>query len=146
MATSPDRARTRVVCKIFIKATPQAVWDAIDPALTPPGGLVRAWHAGPSALSRSGPVSFELRDTLTGYTAVTVSRGPDEAPGRPASGSVSAYEWERLLSELKTVLEADGRERQRAGPGHSSPRRPLRLRPKLAPPAPALSGWRLSPD
>jgi hypothetical protein len=115
MTTSPDRARTRVVCKIFIKATPQAVGDAINPALTPSGGLARWDGSGPVASSRSGLVSVEVRDTLTGYTAVTVSREPDEAPGRAASGSVSAHAWERLLGDLKTVLEADGRKRQRAG-------------------------------
>jgi purine nucleoside permease len=56
----------------------------------------------------SGLVYFELRDTLAGYTAVTVSCA---AAGAPSAGTVGAHEWDRLLGDLKIVLEADTRER-----------------------------------
>jgi hypothetical protein len=190
MATMSDRAMTQVVCRIFIKATPQAVWDAICPALKqsggyvsptgngaglsaarpgdhaasvrylsdlitiggileadPPGRLVHAVDAaGRNSSVRSSVLAVELRDTLTGYTALTVSCEPAGAPGVPGSGAVGACDWDRLLGDLKTVLEAEGRERQRTGPTRSSPRRPPRLRPKLVPQAQALSGRQLSPD
>jgi hypothetical protein len=136
MAAMSHRARTRVICKIFIKATPQAVWDAICPAVG---------AAGRNAPIRSSLLSFELRDTLTGYTAVTVSCEPDRAPGAHESGT-AAYGWDRLLADLKTVIEADRRERHRTVPTRSSPRSPLLPRPKLVPQALALSGARLSPE
>jgi hypothetical protein len=175
---------SRVVCRIFIKATPQAVWDAIGPAPKQPGrGVSRAGtgaasaatspgdHAAsarylsglitieeileadpPGRLGRSlqvggasspigsGLLSFELRDTLTGYTALTVSCEPAGTPGMP--DSVSACDWDRLLGDLKTVLEADGRGLRRTEPARPWPGRPLRLRPKLVPQAHALSGGR----
>jgi hypothetical protein len=137
MAAMSHRARTRVICKVFIKATPQAVWDAICPAVEK--------HAGCAPI-RSGLLSVELRDTLTGYTAVTVSREPDRTAGVQESGPGGAYGWDRLLADLKTVIEADGRERQRTVLARSSPRLPLQLRPKLAPQVLALSGGQLSPD
>jgi hypothetical protein len=118
----------------------------------PPGRLVRAVDAdGRISSVRSGPLSFELRDTLTGYTAVTVSCEPAGAPGVPESGTVGVHDWDRLLGDLKTVLEADRRERQRrerqrAGPTCSSQRRPPWARPMLVPQVPALSGGQLSPD
>ena len=137
MATRSHRATTRVVCRIFIKATPQAVWNAITMGTgleaDPPGRLVFASNAGgPDAWIRSGLVSVELRDTLTGHTAVTVSRKPDGAPGAPASGSVGTHEWERLLGDLKTVLEARGRYRHEAATARSSRGRPVPLRLSLA--------------
>ena len=168
MAAIEHAAMTRVVCRIFIKATPQAVRDAICPGLNQSGGYVTPTSdgAGPSAVGltigeilaadppgllvraadaaeanssvRSGLLSFELRDTLTGYTALTVSCEPAGSPG--------AFDWDRLLGDLKTVLETDGRRRQRTAPTRPSPSRPLRLRPVLVPQAQALSGGRLSPD
>jgi len=189
METMSHRAMCRVVCRIFIKATPQAVWDAICPALKQscggvspagtgaasaatapgdhatsarylsgvttigeileadaPGRLGRALEAaGANSPVRSSLLSFELRDTLTGYTALTVRCEPAGAPGVPDSGAVSACDWDRLLGDLKTLLEADGRERRRTAPARPSPGRSLRLRPKLVPQAHALSGGRLSP-
>ena len=142
MAAISHRAATRVVCRVFIKAPPQAVWDAICPALKQDGADV-----SPGGISvRSGALSFELRDTLTGYTALTVSCEPADAPAAPDSGAVSACDWDRLLGDLKTELEAGRRGRQRTGPVRSSTRWPLQLRPKLAPQALAFSGGRLSPD
>jgi hypothetical protein len=182
------RATTRVVCRIFIKATPEAVWDAICPALKqsgryvsragngaapaaaaghtasarrledlitigevleadPPGRVVGAVDAaGRNSSGRSSLESFELRDTLTGYTAVTVSCEAAGAPGVPESGAVGAHEWDRLLGDLKIVLEADRHERQRTGPTRSSQRQPARPRPMLLPQVQALSGGRLPPD
>jgi hypothetical protein len=153
MAAVSYRARRRVVCRIFIKATPQAVWDAICPAVKQAGGYVSPAEdsatiaaileadppdrlvtavdaAGPSSSARSGVVSFELRDTLTGYTALTVSCEPAGAHAAPESGTVSGCDWDRLLGDLKIILEADGRVRQRTVPARSSLR---------------WSGWRLSP-
>ena len=137
MASRSHRATTRVVCRIFIKATPQAVWDAITTGggleANPPGLLARASDAGrPDTSVRSGLVYFELRDTLTGHTAVTVSRVNDGAPDAAASGSVGAYEWERLLGELKTVLEAVRGDRHEAAPSRSSLGGPVPLRLSLA--------------
>jgi hypothetical protein len=190
MAAMPHRARTRVICKIFIKATPRAVWDAICPAVKkhggcappatsgdgaaaappgehgtsarclcdlitigevleadPPGRLISAvGAAGRNAPVRSGLLSFELRDTLTGYTAVTVSCEPDRAGGAQEPGTGGAYGWDRLLADLKTVVEADRRERVRTVLTRSSPRLPLQLRRKLVPQVLALSGGQLSPD
>jgi hypothetical protein len=189
METISHRATSRVVCRIFIKATPQAVWDAICPALKqsgggvsragtsavcagtspadhavsarylsglitigeileadPPGWLGHALEAGgANSPVRSSLLSFELRDTLTGYTALTVSCEQAGGPGMPESGAVRACNWDQLLGELKAVLEADGRGRRRTAPTPSSPRTPLRLRPKLVPQAQALSGGRLPP-
>jgi hypothetical protein len=188
MAATSHRARTRVICKVFIKAPPQAVWDAICPAVRERGGCAppacsgegpaaapRGDHgtsarclcdlitigevleadpagrpisavgaAGRNAPVRSGLLSFELRDTLTGYTAVTVSCEPDRAAGAQESATCASG-WDRLLAELKTVVEAGRRERHRAVLASSSPRLPLQLRPKLVPQVPALSGRRLSP-
>jgi hypothetical protein len=148
MTAMSHRAMRRVVCRIFIKASPRAVWDAICPALNQSDGYVSLAGTGaaPAAAPppvRSGLVYFELRDTLTGYTAVTVSCA--SADGFE-SGSVGAHEWDRLLGDLKIVLEYEGRERQRTGSARSSPRRPPGLRPKLVPQVQALSGGRLSPD
>jgi hypothetical protein len=100
----PQEMRTRVVCRIFIKAAPEDVRNAICFALE------QNESAG------SARLSVELRDTLTGYTSLTVSCDPDGEPGAPARVAAGAYEWERLLGDLKTVLEAAGRDR--------SPRRP----------------------
>ncbi len=91
--------RTRVVCRIFIKATPEDVRDAICFALKQ------------DESARSARLSVELRDTLTGYTSLTVSCEPGGAPGAPAPVPVGACDWDRLLSDLKTVLEA-GRDRR----------------------------------
>jgi hypothetical protein len=187
METISHEAMSRVVCRIFIKATPQAVWDAICPALKqsggavspagtgaasaatspgdhatsarylsgpitigeileadPPGRLVHALEAGGANSSvRSSLLSFELRDTLTGYTALTVSCEPAGAQGMPDSGAVRACDWDRLLGDLKTVLEADARGRRRTALTRPSPRGPLRLRPELVRQAQALSGGRL---
>src|SRR5215472_6227241 len=105
MATTSHRALTRVVCRIFIKAAPEAVWDAICPASAryfpdlitigevleadAPGRLVHAVNAaGRDSSDRSGVLSFELRDTLTGYTALTVSCEPAGVPGVPVFGTV----------------------------------------------------------
>ena len=186
METISHRPIRRVVCRIFIKATPQAVWDAICPALEqsgegvsrartsaasaatspgdhaasarylsglitigeileadPPGWLVHALEAGgANPPVRSGVLSFELRDTLTGYTALTVSSEP---AGVPDSGTVRACDWDRVLGDLKSVLEADTRGRRLIVPARPSPRRPVRLRPKLVPQAQAFSGGRLPP-
>lgn len=148
MTAMSHRAMTRVVCRIFIKASPQAVWEAICPALRQSGGYVSLAGngAGRNSSVQSGLLYFELRDTLTGYTAVTVSCEAVGAPGMPESGAVGAREWDRLLGDLKLVLEAESRERQRTGPTHASPRRPPRLRAALVPQVQALSGGRLSPD
>ena len=135
MAAMSHRARTRVICKVFIKATPQAVWDAICPAVKKHG----------IARIRSSFLSFELRDTLTGYTAVTVSYEPDRTPGAQQSGADGAHGWDRLLTDLKTAIEADRREGHRTVLTRSSPRVPLQLRPKPVPEVVALSGGRLSP-
>jgi len=137
MAAMSHRARTRVICKVFIRATPQAVWDALSPAVRQ--------HDG-SAPVPSGLLSFELRDTRAGYTAVTVSCEPVRAAAVQESGTGGAYGWDRLLADLKTVIEADRRERRRTVLTRSSPRLPLQLRPKLDPQALALSGGQLSPD
>jgi hypothetical protein len=189
MEAISHRAMSRVVCRIFIKATPQAVWDAICPALKqpgvgvsragtsagsaatrpgdhaasapylsglitigeileadPPGRLGRALEAGgANAPLRSSLLSLELRDTLTGYTALTVSCEPAGAPGVPDSGIVRACDWDRLLGDLKTILEADARGRRLTAPARPSPGRPLRVRPKLVPQAQALSRGRLPP-
>jgi hypothetical protein len=194
MATTSHRAMRRVVCRIFIKATPEAVWDAICPALRqsgryvspagsgagptaappgdhvasarylseliaigdvleadPPGRLVHALDAaGRSASIRSSHLSVELRDTLTGYTALTVRCEPEAAPGVLVPGTAGAFEWDRLLADLKAGLEGGlegGRDGRQSGPApsSSSPRRPSRLRPKLTPQPQALSGRRLSP-
>jgi hypothetical protein len=188
MAAMSHPAVTRVICKLFIKATPEAVWDAICPAsksdcgyaspapdgegpvATSPddhgtsarclcdlitiGGILEADPLGRricavgvaarNAPLPSGLMSVELRDTLTGYTAVTVSCEPDRAPSAQESRT-GAYEWDRLLGDLKTVTEAGRRERHRLVPTRSSSRSPHRLRPKLVPQALALSGG-LSPD
>jgi hypothetical protein len=188
MTAMSRRAVPRVICKIFIKATPQAVWAAICPAsksncgyasptpsrerpaaaspgvhatsarclcdLITIGGVLEAdplgrricavGAAARNAPIRSGLMSVELRDTLTGYTAVTVSCEPDRAPSAQESRT-GAYEWDRLLGDLKTVTEAGRRERHRLVPTRSSSRSPHRLRPKLVPQALALSGG-LSPD
>lgn len=146
MTTMSQRAMTRVVCRIYIKASPQAVRDAICPALKQPGEYVSLAENDTAPVAVSGLVYFELRDTLAGYTAVTVSCAAAGAPGAPVAGTVGAHEWDRLLGDLKIVLEADRRERQRTGPARSSPRRPPRLLPKLVPQVQALSGGRLSPD
>jgi hypothetical protein len=148
MTAMSHQAMTRVVCRIFIKATPQAVWDSICPVLKQSGGYVSLAGngAGRNSSVRSGLMYFEFRDTLTGYTAVTVSCQATGAPGGPEAGTVRTNEWDRLLGDLKIVLEAEGRERQRTGPAHSLPHRPPRLRPKLIPQVQALSGGRLSPD
>jgi hypothetical protein len=189
METISHRAMSRVVCRIFIKATPQAVWDAICPAVKesgrgvsragtgaaaagtypgdraasarylsgpitigeileadPPGRLVHALEtAGMNSPLRSSLLSFELRDTLTGYTALTVSCGPAGAQDVPDSGIVRACDWDRLLGDLKTVLEADGRGRRRTAPTRPSPGGPRRLRPALVSQAQVLSGVRLPP-
>jgi hypothetical protein len=189
METTSHEAMSRVVCRIFIKAAPQAVWDAMCPALKqsgagvsrawtsaisagtspgddeasarylsglitigeilevdPPGRLGRALEAdGANSPVRSSLLSVEIRDTLTGYTALTVSCEPAGAPGVPDSGVVSACDWDRLLGDLKTVLEADGRRRRRTAPVSHSPGRPPRIRPKLVPQAQALAGGRLPP-
>ena len=188
METISHRAMSRVVCRIFIKAAPQAVWDAICPALKqsggvsqagtgaasaatspgdhaasarylsglitigeiveadPPGRLVHALEAGgANSPVRSGLLSFELRDTLTGYTALTVSSEPAGAPGVPDSGTLRACDWDWLLGDLKAVLEADTRRRRRTVPARPSPRGPVRLRPKLVPQAQGLSGRWLPP-
>ncbi|HUB39509.1 MAG TPA: hypothetical protein VMA72_11710 [Streptosporangiaceae bacterium] len=121
------QVRTRVICRIFVRATPRAVWDAICPALKQSGGYVSlAAPAGSapgdqaaSARRLSGLVTiggsleavyFELRDTMTGYTAVTVSHEPSGPPGVPEPCAVSAHDWDQLLGEVKTLLEAQGRE------------------------------------
>lgn len=60
-----EEVRTRVVCRIFIKATPEDVWDAICPALGRPGStvpvtgdrLVRLQLAALTAARRSGTSS-----------------------------------------------------------------------------------------
>jgi hypothetical protein len=96
-AMSPEM-RTRVVCRIFIKATPEDVRDAICLALTLDEQAESARH------------SVELRDTLTGYTSLTVSCEPDGAPSASAPVAAGARDWDRLLGDLKIVLEA-GRER-----------------------------------
>jgi len=189
MAAMSHRARTRVICKVFIKAAPQAVWDAICPAVKkrggcarpaqsgeglaaatrgedvssarclcdlitigevleadPPGRLISApAAAGPNARIRSALLSFELRDTLAGYTAVTVSCELDRTPGAQQSGT-GGRGWDRLLTDLKTVIEADRREGHRTALTRSSLRLPVQVRPKSAAQAPALSGGRLSPD
>jgi uncharacterized protein YndB with AHSA1/START domain len=146
MAAMSQRARTRVICKVFIKAPPEAVWDAMCPALKklgggdvmeadPPGRLISAVDAaGPNAPIGSSLLSFELRDTLTGYTAVTVSCETDRAPGAQESAACASG-WDRLLADLKTGIEADRRERRRTVLTRSSPRSALGLPPKLAPPA-----------
>lgn len=143
MAAMSQRARTRVICKVFIKAPPEAVWDAMCPAVKkfgggevmeadPPGRLISAVDAaGRNAPIGSSLLSFELRDTLTGYTAVTVSCEPDRAPGAQESAACS-YGWDRLLADLKTGIEADRRERHRTVLTRSSPRSALGLRPKPA--------------
>jgi hypothetical protein len=174
---------TRVVCRIFIKAPPQDVWDAICPALKqsdgslsaaggglaaaarpgdhaakarhafdlitigevleadPPGRLVHALDgSGREASARPVLVSWELRDTLTGYTALTVSCEPDGGRSEPEAVTAGAYEWDRLLSDLKTVLEAAGRtdgkpgrpSHRRAGASASARIRPLPHRPYQA--------------
>jgi hypothetical protein len=180
MEAISQRAMSRVVCRIFIKATPQAVWDAICPGLKqsgghgaragtsavsaatppgahpagarylcdlvalgelleadPPGRLVHALETGGAdSPARSILLAFEFRDTLTGYTALTVSCTPAGAPGEPGepdSGTVRACDWDGLLGDLKTVIEADGRRRRRTAPTPPSPRRPLRLGPELTP-------------
>jgi hypothetical protein len=189
MAAMSHAARTRVICKVFIKAGPQAVWDAICPAVKkhggcarptrsgdglpaaprgedgasarclcdlitigevleadPPGRLISApAAAGPNARIRSALLSFELRDTLAGYTAVTVSCEPDRAPGAQQSGAGCAHGWDQLLADLKAGIEADRRESHRTTLTRSSPRLPLQLRPKPVPEVVALSGERLSP-
>jgi len=162
MATTSHRALTRVVCRIFIKAAPEAVWDAICPASAryfpdlitigevleadAPGRLVHAVNAaGRDSSDRSGVLSFELRDTLTGYTALTVSCEPAGVPGVPVFGTVGACDWDQLLGDLKTVLEADRRERRHIGPTRSPARQPRRLRSELVPQAQALTGGQLSP-
>ncbi|HTZ93065.1 MAG TPA: hypothetical protein VMB74_11770 [Streptosporangiaceae bacterium] len=122
-AAMPPEMRTRVVCRIFIKATPEDVRDAICLALK------QDERAG------SDRHSVELRDTQTGYTSLTVSCGlascpADRAPGPPAHAGAGAYAWERLLGDLKTVLEAAGRDR--------SARRPLAPAPAAASPARSL--------
>jgi len=90
MTTRSPEPMTRVVCRIFIKATPQAIWDAICPA----------------ARQYPESLSFELRDTLTGYTALTISCQPDGGYAVASPPTTRAYEWDRLLGDLKTVLEA----------------------------------------
>jgi hypothetical protein len=189
METISHRATSRVVCRIFIRATPQAVWDAICPALKqsgdgvsragtsagvadafpgdraasarhlsglitigeileadPPGRLVHALEtAGANSPVRSSLLAFELRDTLTGYTALTVRCEPAGAQDVPDSGIVRACDWDRLLGDLKIILEADGRERRRTAPTRPSCGRPVRLRPALVPQAQVLSGGRLPP-
>jgi hypothetical protein len=92
MRTKSPTAMKRVVCRIFIKTTPEAVFDAI--------------YNGPDASIRSTLLSVELRDTLTGYTALTVSCGPDSEQSPATPPVAGAYEWDRLLRDLKTVLEA----------------------------------------
>jgi hypothetical protein len=177
---------TRVVCRIFIKAQPQDVWDAICPVLRQSDGALPAAGDGLAAAAGSGdhaakarhvvdlittgevleadppdrlvhaldgseraaptrPVllSWELRDTLTGYTALTVSCEPDGGRSGPEAVTAGAYEWDRLLGDLKTVLEAAG------GAAGGKPGRPFHRRagasasaPDPASPAPALSGRR----
>ena len=190
MAAMSHRARTRVICKVFIKAAPQAVWDAICPAVKkhggcarpaqsgeglaaaprgedvssarclcdlitigevleadPPGRLISARAAaGRKPRIQSSLLSFELRDTLAGYTAVTVSYEPDRAPGAQQSGTGGAHGWDRLLTDLKTVIEADRCEGHRTVLTRSSLRLPVQVRPMPVAQAPALSGRRLSPD
>ena len=46
MAAMSHRARTRVICEVFIKAAPQAVWDAICPAAKKHGGCARPAPSG----------------------------------------------------------------------------------------------------
>jgi hypothetical protein len=188
MAATSHRARRRIICKVFIKAQPQAVWDAICPAVKkrggcapqacggeglgaarpgdhgtsarclcdlitigevleadPAGQLISAvGPAGRNAPIRSGLLSFELRDTLTGYTAVTVSCEPDRTAGARECATCASG-WIRLLVDLKIVIEAGRRGRHLAVPASPSPRLPLQLRPKLVPQVPALSGARLPP-
>ena len=149
-----EEVRTRVVCRIFIKATPEDVWDAICPALRRPGStvpvtgddlvpapargadrgaeerdvfhlitigeileanprgrLVQAMdYDGHAESVRSALVFIELRDTLTGYTSLTVSCEPDGPPGTLAAVAAGAFEWDRLLGDVKTVVEAAGRD------------------------------------
>jgi uncharacterized protein YndB with AHSA1/START domain len=146
MAAMSQRARTRVICKVFIKAPPEAVWDAMCHAVKkrgggevmeadPPGRLISAvGAAGRNAQIGSSLLSFELRDTLTGYTAVTVSCEPDRAAGAQESATCASG-WDRLLADLKTVIEAGRCERHRTVLPRSSPRSPLGPQPKLAPQA-----------
>jgi hypothetical protein len=179
MAANSHEATTRVVCRIFIKATPEAVWDAICPApaqaggyasptgngdgpAAPPGAHAESarclpdlvmigeiLEAGPpgrladaaarNSSVRSGALSVELRDTLTGYTALTVSCEQAGVPGVQEAGT-GRCDWDQLLGDLKIVLEVDRRQRQRAGRARPSPRWPLQLRPTPIPQALALPG------
>jgi hypothetical protein len=146
MATTSHRAMTRVVCRIFIKATPQAVWDAICPALNqsdeyvPPTGngagptAARSVHHAASVRYFSDLITIgenaplrppRLRSKLVPQ-AQALSRGrlsPDR-PAAPASpgGAVRVSRCRsRTVAGVRKPQAVPGERKPRAVPGEGKP-------------------------
>jgi hypothetical protein len=100
MATDTKTSVTTQVHEIYIRATPQAIWDAIT---TP------EWTAKYEAEGFTR-VTWEIEPSGAGFSRLTVTHELEGAPimaGMVASkfSEMGAGGWGWILSDLKTLLE-----------------------------------------
>ena len=122
MSTKSKATRTVQVDRIYINATPQAIWDA----LTQPGwAWTRAYGETMKALGMPD-VTVDIEPVTGGVTRLTVTHDVSGAPTLTSlvSGDSDSARgragWSQALADLKTQLEAGG---QRPDPAPTIPLR-----------------------